>query len=183
MKRTKIKRKANIVRKGKGLGGSTYGEHYPEKAYRLCLLGLTDKDLAMSFDVNPETIDNWKSKHKRFREAILAGKKDADANVAASLYQRALGYEHDDTHIVVVKGIVKKVRMKKYYPPETTACIYWLNNRTRQNEAPWSNKQSVELSGPNAGPINLKSDAVNTKGLDAEQILQLVNLGVKLKEG
>lgn len=102
---------------------------YVEQVEKLCRLGATDEDLARFFDVDRATITNWKQKHTEFLTALKAGKEFADANVADSLYRRATGYSHDDTHISNYQGAITKTDTVKHYPPDTTACIFWLKNR------------------------------------------------------
>jgi hypothetical protein len=121
-----------------------YKPEYVEQAFKLCLLGATDNDLAKFFDVDVSTISNWKSSHSEFLEAIKSGKDEADANVAKSLYQRALGYSHPDLDLRVANGEIVETPIIKHYPPETTAAIFWLKNRQREK---WRDKVEQELSG------------------------------------
>lgn len=100
-----------------------------EQATKLCKLGATEKEIAHFFGV--ATISNWKTAHPEFNEALKEGKEYADANVAESLYQRAIGYSHPDVHITSHKGHITITEIVKHYPPDTVACIYWLKNRRR----------------------------------------------------
>jgi hypothetical protein len=68
----------------------------------------------------------------------------ADADVAARLYQRALGYEHPDTHIAVSQGVVHQTEITKIYPPDVDAARWWLKNR---QPALWRDRQEIEQSG------------------------------------
>ena len=76
-----------------------YDSKYAEQAYKLCLLGHTDKELADFFEVDESTINNWKNAHPEFFESIKAGKEVADAEIAVSLYHRAKGYSHPEDKI------------------------------------------------------------------------------------
>jgi hypothetical protein len=60
------------------------------------------------------------------------------------LYQRAIGYSHDDTHIAVSAGTVHQTPMVKHYPPEVQAAQWWLKNR---QPGKWRDKSEVEASG------------------------------------
>jgi hypothetical protein len=139
-------------------GEPVYREEYCEQAYKLCLLGATDEDLAGFFGVVKRTILNWKKKHPDFRAALQKGKDQADAEVADRLYQRAMGYEHDDEEIKVVstggrKGSeVVRVPVKKYYPPDPVSAIFWLKNRQRTK---WRDKIDHELTGKDEGPVSV----------------------------
>ena len=106
-----------------------YKSEYAEQSYKLCLLGYTDKELATFFNVCEATINNWKLNHKEFLESLTRGKDMADGEIVDSLYNRALGYEHPDTHISNYMGEITKTKIIKHYPPDTTAAIFWLKNR------------------------------------------------------
>lgn len=108
---------------------SLFKPEYPEQARKLCLLGATDKELADFFHVTESTLNLWKTKHPEFSESLKKGKQFADAEVAASLYQRAIGYSHPDVDIRAIDGKVVKTKITKVYPPETVAAIFWLKNR------------------------------------------------------
>jgi hypothetical protein len=120
---------------------------YPKRAYRLSLLGLTDVEIGDHFEVTEQTINNWKREHEEFFLALKAGKEEADAKVAKSLYQRALGYSHKAVKIVAdaKTGSEHVVPYTEHYPPDTTAAIFWLKNR---KSSLWRDKQVVEFQDP-----------------------------------
>lgn len=121
---------------------SLYREDYADQAFKLCLLGATDEELADFFGVSVATIYNWKNDHSAFLEATVAGKIKADAEVAHSLYRSATG--HETTAEKIVKGEGGKfeaVRYKRYIPGDPAAAFKWLTNRRRQN---WADTQKVE---------------------------------------
>lgn len=116
-----------------------------DQALKLTMLGLTDKELADFFDINEDTLNEWK-KDATFSESLKKGKELADAEVTRSLFERATGYEAPDTDIRVVNGQIVKTDLIKHYPPDTLAIIYWLNNRQRKK---W--KQAQEKVDEDAG--------------------------------
>lgn len=123
---------------------SSYREEYAEQAYKLCLLGATDQQLADFFGVVVATIYNWKRDHPAFFEALKAGKDEADAKVVESLYRRALGYSHPEDKVLSKDGVhTDTVRIEKHYPPDPTACIFWLKNRQKDN---WRDKQEIDVN-------------------------------------
>jgi hypothetical protein len=124
----------------KGGRPTKYKPTHNNQAYKLCLLGATDKELAEFFEVAVSTINEWKKDFPRFSESIKAGKVQADANVAHSLYQRATGYSHVDADIRVVNGKVITTTIKKHYPPDVTAQIYWTKNRAK---AYWRERHDI----------------------------------------
>lgn len=102
----------------------------PAAAYAVCQMGGTEAQLAESLGVAIQTTYNWRKLFPEFLEAIKRGKQAADDNVEASLYQRAMGYSHPDTHIAVLRdGTVIEHPIIKRYPPSETALIFWLKNR------------------------------------------------------
>lgn len=106
-----------------------YKDEYAKQAYKLALLGSTDKDLADFFEVAESTINLWKLENPIFSESLKKGKLEADANVAKSLYKRALGFKHKEDKIFNDNGAPLIVPTTKHYPPDPTAIIFWLKNR------------------------------------------------------
>jgi hypothetical protein len=125
-----------------------YKPEYAVQAEKLCLLGATDDDLAAFFEVGQRTIRRWKTAHPEFMAALKVGKDQADDRVVRSLFQRAMGYSHPDVHVSNFKGDVTVTPITKHYPPDTTACIFWLKNR---QPAAWRDR--VEHTGKDGGPI------------------------------
>ena len=144
-----------------GEGGGNPTKHnvkYNKQAYKLCLLGYTDVELAEFFDVCEATINNWKREYPKFLESIKKGKQEADTNVAESLYKRALGYSHKDTDIKVINDVIVQTPLTKHYPPDTTAAIFWLKNRQKDK---WRDKQEVGHSGNvTVASVELTADQV-----------------------
>jgi len=132
-----------IETKEKNEGGrpSAFKKEYIEQAHNYCLLGATDEQLADFFNVTRSTISLWKKKQPKFFDAMKRGKILADANVAHSLYKRATGYSHPDVHISNYQGEITKTDITKHYPPDTTACIYWLKNRQPDK---WRDKIEID---------------------------------------
>ena len=144
----KAKKKSKTAKKKNGRP-TKYKPEHNEQAYKLCLLGATDEQMADFFGVSKSTINEWKLKKKGFLDSLKKGKIDADANVAKALYHRAIGYEHPDTHIALYKGKAVKTKLIKHYPPDTAAAFIWLKNR-----AGWKDKQEHEH---NIGEQTLKT--------------------------
>ncbi len=118
-----------------------YKDDYAKQAYKLCLLGSTDKDMADFFEVCEDTINNWKHAHPEFFESIKRGKISADATVASRLYKRAIGYEHDEDKIFNNNGEPLIVPTTKHVQPDTTAAIFWLKNRQPKM---WRDSQNID---------------------------------------
>lgn len=117
-----------------------YKPEYDEQAYKLCLLGHTDEELASFFEVHVSTIYEWKLTHESFSESIKKGKEFADVDVAQSLYKRATG-------MTLTKQVFKGeslVEVEDEIAPDTTAMIFWLKNRQPKK---WRDKQVTEHEG------------------------------------
>lgn len=124
---------------------SEYRPEYDEQAYKLCLLGATDKELANFFEVSEQTVNAWKKAYPSFLESLKKGKSIADANVAEKLYHRAIGYEHPELITASFQGeITDTMTVTKYYPPDTGAAMAWLKNR---QPSKWRDKQEIETTG------------------------------------
>lgn len=124
---------------------SLYREEYVDQAFKLCLLGATDEELADFFVVAVKTIYNWKDEHPAFLQATIDGKVKADAEVAHSLYRSATGHEMTAEKVVKVKDETgerfEAVRYKSYIPADPNAAYKWLCNRRRQD---WRDRHEVQ---------------------------------------
>lgn len=122
---------------------------------KICKLSATDEELAEFLAVDVATVNRWKLEHPEFCESIKRGKEYADANVADRLYQRAMGFEHEHEELKVVTksgkhagSEVERVKVRKIYPPDTTAAIFWLKNRKPKD---WRDRHEIEWK--NTAPI------------------------------
>lgn len=104
---------------------------YVKQAKKLAKLGATDMELADFFEVTVRTIHNWKNNNPEFFHSLKAGKKEADARVERSLFQRAVGYEQAAVKIFMPANASEPVYapFREVVSPDTTACIFWLKNR------------------------------------------------------
>lgn len=128
-------------------------------AWSLAIKGATDQEIADAFGVSRQSILRWsKTKNEKgeyvltsFGEALQAGKEAADAQVEKKLYERCLGYEHDEVKRILKaddsgrQSLEKTEITHKTVPPDTMAIMYWLNNRKRRT-GEWSQRQDVNLS-------------------------------------
>lgn len=135
---------------------SPYKSEYADQAYKLCLLGATDEELADFFEVDERTINRWKDQHEEFCQSLRRGKIVADSEVAASYYKRATGYEYTETTFekvdskltleitpdeMIVQDAYKKKIVVKQLPPEPGAALNWLKNRQPKK---W--RESIDLN-------------------------------------
>lgn len=143
------------LEKHKGGRPTKYDPEFVNIAYRMCERGFVDKDIAHVLDVSESTINLWKQEYPEFSESIKSGKKEYDEAVVRCLRHRAIGYSHPDEKIFTYEGEIIRAETTKYYPPETAACIYWLNNRQPDK---WSNKHHITVD---SGHAEMLQEAIN----------------------
>jgi transposase-like protein len=127
-----------------------YKPEFAQEAAQMCAEGATDQELADYFGVDVRSLYRWKNTQPEFRQALKAAKESADDRVERSLFERALGYERDEVDIRVVGGEIVQTPIRKFYPPDTTAAIFWLKNRKPEE---WRESKAVELTGANGGAV------------------------------
>ncbi len=116
---------------------SKFRAKFVDQARVLTQLGATDNELAEFFKTTQRTINRWKVEHADFGNALRVGKHEADERVTRSLFQRAVGYTMAETVVHFEKRELKTgtkivphhTEILKHFPPDTTACIFWLKNR------------------------------------------------------
>ena len=92
--------------------------------------GLTDEQIAGNIGINTSTLYDWKNKFPKISEALKKGKEVVDIQVENALLKRALGYEFQETRVEKSdKDGTKIIQTLKHIPADTTAQIFWLNNR------------------------------------------------------
>lgn len=141
---------------------SKFKPEFVEQAGKLAGLGATDREIANFFQVDERTLNRWKIEHEAFCQSLKLGKDAADERVVRSLYRRAVGYDHDDVHFSAYEGVVTETPYVKHYPPDTTAAIFWLKNR-RKDE--WRDKSTLEHTDPDGNsPFAALMEAVASNG-------------------
>lgn len=110
---------------------TNFKPEYCTEAAKLCaMFGATDSDLAQWFGVTERTIGNWKHDYPEFFLSIKPAKETFDERIERSLAERAMGYRATDTKFATFEGeITDSQEYIKTYPPDPTACIFWLTNR------------------------------------------------------
>lgn len=143
--------KGNDFAAGNPGGGrpSSYKPEYAQVAEKMCELGATDDEIAEAFGVCVRTIHAWKHEFEEFSASLKTGKSLADERVERSLYQKATGYNYTEQQAIKIKKAqheeeVEVVEVEKHAPADTTAAIFWLKNR-RKDE--WRDKQEHEHTG------------------------------------
>jgi len=128
-----------------------YKSEFAFQAYKLCLLGATDRELAVFFGISRTTVNRWKKSNPDFGEAIASGKRAADMDVAESLYRATIDrivttkqaikckeVYYDENGKRVEKERIEIVEVEKHVPACFRSQQFWLRNR---NPKFWSLKQ------------------------------------------
>jgi hypothetical protein len=120
----------------------------------LALKGFTDVEISQAVGIDESTLTKWKQKNPKFFMSLKDWKAEADLKVEKCLRDRALGYEisetteravpvkDDDGNVIENKMVVSKV-VHKHMAPDTTAQIFWLKNRKREE---WSDNKDVTIT-------------------------------------
>jgi hypothetical protein len=106
-------------------------------------LGAKETEIADFFGVSVVTVWNWKAKYPEFLKASKLSKEQHDERVERSLREKALGYTAKETKVFNINGELKTKTITRHYPPDTTACMFWLQNRQPER---WRNVQHIENS-------------------------------------
>ena len=125
---------------------SKYSSYYaPLMAEVLASAGMLDKDIADRMGIAESTLNRWKLEHPEFREAIDRGKEEPNLMVEAAILKSALGHKEDEVtqHRDEDGNIVGTTMVRRYYPPNTGAMIFFLKNRIPER---WRDRQEVALS-------------------------------------
>lgn len=121
---------------------SKYKPEFAHMAYCMALAGMIDIQMAEALEVSESTFNNWKDRYPEFLESIKKGRSFADAQVAEALFHRAIGFTHAATKVIQTKNGNRNKTTTTYYPPDVTACIYWLKNRCREQ---WRETQDHQV--------------------------------------
>jgi hypothetical protein len=120
--------------------------------------GATMSQISAVLGVSPRTVQAWCQKHDEFKDTIDQARAVADSRVEKSMYQRAIGYEHEAEKIFCNKdGQVTRVPYIERYPPDNASMIFWMKNR-RKDE--W--KECREVEGASGGALPIINITLNT---------------------
>ena len=113
--------------------------------------GLTEEQIAHNMGISIRTLQNWKQTHVPILQALKKGKEVVDFEVENSLLKKAKGfYETEDR----LDKDGNPFTIRKYYPPDATALIFWLKNRRPDK---WRDRKDfdVDMGEQTAGVVIL----------------------------
>ncbi len=150
------------------LNSNKYRPEYAVQVYKLCLMGARDQDLANFFEVHRDTIFHWTKLYPAFAEARKRGKLAADAEVAYSLFKRAIGTTVTKQKVLSSGQVVE---YQEELPPDVRAMEFWLKCRSRGN---WNPSHQVELSGDRSNPLAFILADIAKESEDASPLPKIV---------
>ena len=133
---------------------SAYRDEFAARAMDLCLLGLTNEELAERFGVHLSQIEAWLRDVPEFQSAVYAGREGADAEIARAMYSAAKGYAHPEDDIKVVAlgnnqgSEIVITPTIKHYPPNYNMANLWMLNRQKRR---WPVRESSAAGAGEGG--------------------------------
>ena len=96
--------------------------------------GLTNIQIATNMGIAERTFTEWIARFPAISAALKTGKEPVDTQVENALLKRALGYTDEEIITEIIEqpnGTQRKQvrKVKKVFPPDVTAQIFWLKNR------------------------------------------------------
>jgi hypothetical protein len=120
----------------------TLDENEKKKVVELLKFGLTESQICEALGFTRRALQYVKAKDEPFFHSIREARKISDAKVERALYERAIGYQHQETKYMASAGKFKKFETIKIYPPDVDACRFWLTNRKSEN---WKEKHDIDF--------------------------------------
>lgn len=106
--------------------------------------GLTDEQIAHNMGIATSTFYDWKNKYSEISKSLKKSKEIVDIEVENALLKRALGYTITIKEQKIDKdGCVHNLEKDVHIPADTTAQIFWLKNRKKQQ---WRDKVEYETN-------------------------------------
>lgn len=120
---------------------------HPKIAGAVMRMGKSRAELAEILGINVTTVYKWQQAHEEFRDALRACAREANAQVEASLFQRANGYEYDELKVIDDGGRRRVEKTRKQVAPDVNAQNFWLRNRepNRWKEHPEPEARSTDV--------------------------------------
>lgn len=107
---------------------------------RLVELGLTDIEIASALGLTRDQFFWMLKNNPDVHDMIAAARERPNSAVESALFKRACGFKTRE--VVLANGRPTKVILNEF-PPDVTACIFWLKNR---DAARWKDAYDVNLS-------------------------------------
>lgn len=107
-----------------------FTEKLAKRILGLAKRGKPLKKIAQLVGVSEWSLSTWTQENQEFRWDLNEARSFADELVEKSLFSRAVGYTYDSEELHFTKtGRVIRAPIKKHFPPDVTAQIFWLKCR------------------------------------------------------
>ena len=137
--------------------------------------GLTEEQVALKCGVAYSTFRTYIKQFPALISALKKAKEDLVIELEKSLYKRAIGYEYEETEVVVTKNEdgsskpMKVVKKKKHIIPDVGAIIFaltnlapeaWENTQVSKHKQ-WYDKEKLKI---NTEELELKKQKTRPRG-------------------
>lgn len=159
-------------RKGPGRPTDWKPEIVPQ-SQKLAARGWTREEIADFLGITSRTFRRWCISHPELDAALSIPEDKANARVIHSLYKQATGYEREEEDIRIVNGEIVRIKIKKFYPPSTSAAIFWAKAKAGLRD-----DMPIDPSGPlDPNPGDEAPTEQEPPKQVARRILYLINKG------
>lgn len=119
-------------------------------------VGATPEEIAICLGVRLKVLERWAREKYEVQRALAVGTKMATANVKASVYANAVGYEHPETKVHFDSEVKEwfSVETVKRYKPDHTAAEAFLRN----HDPSWKPAQSSSAEAPRDGSTFIQNN-------------------------
>lgn len=171
-----IKRVVNMAKRGRKSRYETHVKPYLERIPKWRRDGLTEKQVATKLGVAYSTFRKYIKEFPALMAALKKGKAELIEEIEDSLYKKAQGFECEETKTYIEKNgngrqKQKVEKIKKFFPPDTTAIIFALTNLRKEK---WKHKQQIEHTGKMEHDIFSKPDLSKLNNKELEDLEKLI---------
>lgn len=162
VKSTKTKRRVGAPTK--------FTDSAAHTAVSMFRVGATDQEVCDALGINIHTISNWRKRWPWFMTATKEAQEIANTRVSQSMFRKAVGYTVTEKQAIKIKvgpqeERVEIVEVERHVPPDTTAQIFWLKNRDKEN---WADTYDHKVKQEEV-PVDQLAHAILNAILDAKR--------------
>lgn len=103
-------------------------EPYLEDIFEWLKKGYTDISICEQLGISQDSWIKYKEQYSDLSELYARARAHRNALVMNKMFEKAIGYEHDDLFIAQYQGQIVEKPIKKYYPPDEKAADLFLRN-------------------------------------------------------
>ena len=106
----------------------THVKPYLNEIFEWLKQGYTDCSICEQLGLHQNTWIRYREENTELSELYARARAHRNALVMNKMFQKAIGYEHDDLFIAQYQGQIVEKPIKKYYPPDEKAADLFLRN-------------------------------------------------------